>query len=63
MKHYSADDAAAKLGVSSSRVRKLAARYNIGSKVGANWIFTARQLAALQARSTGKAGRPAKEVV
>ena len=52
-------DAATRLGIDASRVRRLAARYGIGQKIGPRtWIFTESDIAALRSHSTGKAGRP-----
>jgi len=52
-------DVAKRLGIDASRVRRLAADYGIGQKIGPRaWIFTEKDIAALQSRSTGKAGRP-----
>lgn len=52
--------AAARLGIDPSRVRRLAHTHGIGTKVGRDWLFTDADLAALQAHSTGKPGRPPK---
>lgn len=54
----SADDAAAEIGIHPSRVRKMAAQYSIGRRIGGTWVFGPDDIAALRAHSTGKAGRP-----
>ncbi len=52
-------DAARRLGVHPSRVRRLAERYKIGQKTGSGYLyFTQADLRKLESRSTGKAGRP-----
>jgi hypothetical protein len=56
---YSTTDTATRLGIDPSRVRRLAERYGIGTKVSARaWIFTDHDIGRLRAISTGKAGRP-----
>jgi hypothetical protein len=56
-------DAAARLGIHASRVRRLAARYGIGQKIGPRtWVFTEADIAALRTYSTGKSGRPSRSV-
>jgi hypothetical protein len=56
---YSTTDTATRLGIDPSRVRRLAERYGIGTKVGARaWVFTDEDIGRLRAISTGKAGRP-----
>lgn len=53
--------AAARLGIDPSRVRRLAQRYGIGQKIGPRlWVFTDADVAALQSHSTGKSGRPSR---
>lgn len=43
--------------------RRLAARYGIGQKVGARaWVFTDDDIERLREISTGKAGRPIRDV-
>jgi hypothetical protein len=56
---YSTTDTATRLGIDPSRVRRLAERYGIGTKVGARaWVFTDADIERLRAISTGRAGRP-----
>ena len=52
-------EAATRLGIDPSRVRRLAQKYDIGTKVGPRaLVFSDDDLAKLRERSTGKAGRP-----
>jgi hypothetical protein len=56
---YSTTDTATRLGIDPSRVRRLAERYGIGTKVNDRaWVFTDADIGRLRAISTGRAGRP-----
>ena len=46
----SSGEAASKLGLDDSQVRRLAASLGVGFKVGRNWLFTAEDLKALRQR-------------
>lgn len=55
-------EVAARLGIHVSRVRRLADRYAIGSKLANRaWLFSEDDYRELERRSTGKAGRPRRE--
>lgn len=56
---YSVRDAAARLGVSTRRVQKLASIRGVGRRVGNSVVFTADDLAALK---PGPTGRPKKNL-
>jgi hypothetical protein len=59
---YSTTDTATRLGIDPSRVRRLAEKYGIGTKVGARaWVFTDADIERLRAISTGRAGRPERK--
>ncbi len=46
----SSEEAATKLGLDDSQVRRLAASLGVGFKVGRNWLFTTDDLKALRQR-------------
>ena len=57
----STEAVAAELGISTSRVRRLATEMDLGRKLGPRvWVFGPDDVAALRARSTGRSGRPRK---
>lgn len=59
---YSTNEAATRLGIDPSRVRRLAERYGIGQKIGPRaWVFTDGDLDRLRSISTGKPGRPKRD--
>ena len=54
-----ATEAGKRLGISSSRVRRLAVDCKVGTRVsGHAWVFTEDDLAILRTRAQGKPGRP-----
>lgn len=55
---YSADDVAAQLGMSGSRVRQAARRWGLGQKLGREWIFRDADVEAIRNRQglVGSAG-------
>lgn len=58
---YSTADAAMRLGMEASGIRRLATRYGIGRKVGERaWAFTAADLDKIQSHASGdgRRGRP-----
>lgn len=55
-------DIARRVGIHPSRVRRLAIRYGVGTKVGRDYFFTMHDYKVIEAKSTGKVGRPAKDV-
>jgi DNA-binding transcriptional MerR regulator len=56
---FSTTEAARRLGIHPSRVRRLADRYKIGQKTdGGARLFTMHDFRQLERRSTGRAGRP-----
>ncbi len=46
----SSGEAASKLGLDDSQVRRLAAALGVGFKVGRNWLFTTEDLKVLRRR-------------
>jgi hypothetical protein len=52
----SSGEAASKLGLDDSQVRRLAAALGVGFKVGRNWLFTTEDMKALRERP--RMGRP-----
>jgi len=48
-KVYSAQQVADELGISSSRVRRIARMLGIGQRIGQVWVFTAADVARLKA--------------
>lgn len=52
-----ADQIAAKIGVTGGTVRRRARIHNIGTRLGRDWLFTAEDMQLLR-RISGKAGRP-----
>ena len=52
----SSEEAATKLGLDDSQVRRLAVSLGVGFKVGRNWLFTAEDLKDLRRRP--RMGRP-----
>jgi hypothetical protein len=57
---YTARDVAATLGIDDSQVRRMAARLEVGHKVGRAWVFTDQDIERLRQRRT-KPGRVASE--
>ncbi len=52
----SSEEAATKLGLDDSQVRRLAVSLGVGFKVGRNWLFTTEDLKVLRRRP--RMGRP-----
>ena len=59
MKLYTAKEVAEKLDLSSDSMRHYAVRYNVGTKVGRDWLFTAEDIKTIK-KHKGKSGRPRK---
>ena len=52
----SSEEAATKLGLDDSQVRRLAVSLGVGFKVGRNWLFTTEDLKVMRRRP--RMGRP-----
>jgi hypothetical protein len=57
---YSTTEAAKRLGVGSSRVRQLAIRLAIGTRISGGWVFTEADIDRLRQRNQ-QLGRPRKD--
>ena len=54
---YSGPEVAQLLGISDSRVYRLARRRGLGRQIGGVWMYTAADVAALRERPVGRAGQ------